>query len=257
MTLTSQVQQSLTTLWWFLPLAILIGIAKSPWFKGLAGETFVKLTARLGLPKDVYQSIHNVTLATPDGTTQIDHVIVSRYGIFVIETKNMKGWIFGGEKQAQWTQKLYKQSYKFQNPLRQNYKHVKALQALLNLPKDSMHSIVVFSGEGTLKTPMPENVTTGTGYIRYIRSFNEPALSDEQVKGAAMTIESNRLEPSRQTHKDHVASLQQRQEPYAEPKCPACGNTMVVRTARRGPNAGSRFWACPGYPRCKTTMPIE
>lgn len=47
-----------------------------------------------------YISINNITLPTVNGTTQIDHVIVSQYGMFVIETKNMKGWIFGGERDA-------------------------------------------------------------------------------------------------------------------------------------------------------------
>lgn len=257
MTLISQVEQSLIALLWFLPVVVLIVIAKSPWFKGLVGETFVKLTTKVALPKKVYQSIHNVILPVSDGTTQIDHVIVSRYGIFVIETKNMRGWIYGGEKQSQWTQRFYKQSFQFQNPLRQNYKHVKALQSLLDIPEDTVHSVVVFTGENTFKTPMPENVTKGTDYIRYIRSFYQEVLSEGQVKSAALTIESRRIEPSRQTHQEHVAALNERNEPDAERKCPACGSVMVVRTARRGPNAGSKFLACPGYPRCKTTMPLE
>jgi len=39
------------------------------------------------LAKDKYNLIHNVTLLTEDGTTQIDHIVVSQYGVFVIETK--------------------------------------------------------------------------------------------------------------------------------------------------------------------------
>lgn len=95
-------------LWWLAPLAIATSVLKSAWFKGLVGEALVKLAAKIRLPKDTYHPIHNVTLPTQDGTTQIDHVFVSRFGIFVVETKNMKGWIFGGEWQAQWTQKIYK-----------------------------------------------------------------------------------------------------------------------------------------------------
>ncbi|WP_350617509.1 nuclease-related domain-containing protein, partial [Pseudomonas sp. HY7a-MNA-CIBAN-0227] len=78
---------------------------------------------------------NNVTLPLPNGgSTQIDHVIVSIYGIFVIETKNYKGWIFGNEKQRQWTQAFPNgRKYKFQNPLRQNYLHIKTLADLLEL----------------------------------------------------------------------------------------------------------------------------
>src|SRR5690606_8837661 len=94
----------------------------------------------------------NVTLNTPDGTTQIDHVFLSPYGIFVLETKNMSGWIFGSEKQAQWTQKLYKRTFKFQNPLRQNYKHLKALEATLGVNPENLHSVITFAGGSTVKT---------------------------------------------------------------------------------------------------------
>jgi hypothetical protein len=157
---------------WVLPIIVLIGIAKSPWFKGIIGEALVKLVAKIRLPVDTYVPIHDVTLLSIHASssrldtesssgslaeniesTQIDHIFVSKYGIFVVETKNYKGWIFGNEKQAQWTQKLYKKSYRFQNPLRQNYKHQKALQALLDIPLDKIHSVIAFMGEGHSKHP--------------------------------------------------------------------------------------------------------
>lgn len=90
----------------FLPglLIVIIGVAilsflKSRWFKGLAGEMLVNISVKIHLNKDKYHILRNVTLPTADGTTQIDHIIVSEYGVFVIETKNMKGWIFGGVRQ--------------------------------------------------------------------------------------------------------------------------------------------------------------
>jgi restriction system protein len=45
--------------------------------------------------------------------------------------------------------------------------------------------------------------------------------------------------------------------PQAAPTCPKCGSPMVLRTAGRGPNAGSKFWGCSTYPRCKGTRPAE
>ena len=166
------VSKLIGALWWMIPLIILVQALRSPWFKGHVGEWIVHLSARLLLPSNRYASFRNVTLPTPDGTTQIDHIFVSQFGVFVVETKNMKGWIFGSERQAQWTQKIYRQSYRFQNPLRQNYKHVRALAAALGISADCVHSVVVFVGDSTFKTTMPPNVTAGIGFVRYIRSFS-------------------------------------------------------------------------------------
>ncbi len=71
------------------------------------GEFIVNLATKISLDKTVYTLFKNVTLPTDDGTTQIDHIIVSKYGIFVVETKNMQGWIFGSAQQKSWTQKLF------------------------------------------------------------------------------------------------------------------------------------------------------
>lgn len=207
---------------WVIPIILLIGVVKSPWFKGIIGESLVKLVAKIRLPADTYVPIHDVTLyseassgATPQSdsqvestdTTQIDHIFVSKYGIFVVETKNYKGWIFGNEKQAQWTQKLYRKSYRFQNPLRQNYKHQKALQALLDIPLDKIHSVIAFMGEATFKTPMPKNVTRGGGYVGYIKSFQDVVFSDDEVRELVSKIEEGRLKAGRETNRKHVAGL--------------------------------------------------
>lgn len=99
------------------------------------------------LNKQVYRALKNVTIATSNGTTQIDHVIVSKYGVFVIETKNFQGWIFGAENQAQWTQSLPGgRKFRFQNPLHQNYRHIKALSDFLGLSENHFHSVVMFWG---------------------------------------------------------------------------------------------------------------
>jgi restriction system protein len=104
----------LSLYWYFIPLFLLPIVLKSAWFKGLWGEFLVNFLLKKFLPKNQYTLIKNVTLPTEDGTTQIDHIVVSAFGVFVIETKNMKGWIFGNAKQKQWTQKIFKYSGKFQ-----------------------------------------------------------------------------------------------------------------------------------------------
>lgn len=238
-------------LWWVIPFLLSIAILQTPWFRGMFGEALVRFFAWFLLPKNTYHSVHNVTLPTPDGTTQIDHIFISPFGIFVVETKNMKGWIFGGESQPQWTQRVFKKSFKFQNPLRQNYKHVKALEAVLDVPPRSIHSIVVFVGGSIFKTPMPANVTMGGAYIAYIKSFSEPVLSEAQVKYAISQLESRRLEPTRETHRQHVEMLKRRADTSADRKCPKCGSNMVLHRARRGRNTGNQFWGCSAYPKCR------
>lgn len=101
-------------------LGALFGTASG---KGYIGESKVSVAAMFGLPRSTYTSFRDVTLPVPDGTTQVDHIFVSRFGVFVVETKNMGGWIFGGERDRQWTQVFRNgQKARFQNPLRQNYR---------------------------------------------------------------------------------------------------------------------------------------
>lgn len=190
--------------WYLIPLLIIGGLIKSPWFKGKLGEFLVNLSAQCFLDKSRYYLIKNVTLPTEDGTTQIDHVLVSEFGVFVVETKNMKGWIFGSPHQRFWTQKIFRSNHKFQNPLHQNYKHVKTLQTLLGLSDHQMHSVVVFVGDSTFKTPMPENVTQGLGYVRYIRSKKDLVLSPEQVAEAREKVASGRLKASLSADQAHA-----------------------------------------------------
>ncbi len=245
-----------TALGWLIPLALLVVLLKSSRVKGVVGERRVRSALRVRLDRETYRAVHDLTLPTPDGTTQIDHVVVSRYGVFVIETKNMKGWIFGGERQAQWTQKIYRHTTRFLNPLLQNYKHVKALQALLDVPPETIHSIVSFVGASRFKTPMPENVTQGVRFIGYIKSFREPVFSDSAIEVILQRIADGRLKPGAATNRAHVQSLKTRADPLAERRCPKCGSALILRTVRKGPKAGDRFWGCSTYPRCRVMQPL-
>ncbi len=229
-------------------LVIVVTILRTPWFKGIIGEFIVNVSAKLFLDKDKYHLIKNVTLPTENGTTQIDHIIVSVYGVFVVETKNMKGWIFGNEKQRTWTQKIFKHTNKFQNPLFQNYKHTQTLKELLGLTDREVFSLIVFIGDSTFKTDMPPNVTEGGGYLRYIKSKTREVLSPAKMIEITKKIESGRLKPSMQTNRDHVNHLKRKAN---DTSCPKCGSKMILREAKRGANAGNKFWGCSEYPRCK------
>lgn len=204
MDFTPIINQVVGVLWYLIPFSILAVVLKLAWFKGIAGEFIVNLSAKLFLDKEKYHLIKNITLPTGNGSTQIDHIIVSKYGVFVVETKNMKGWIFGRPNQKTWTQKIYKHSSKFQNPLHQNYKHIKTLESILELNEQQIHSVVVFVGNSTFKTDMPENVTYGGGYIRFIKSKTQPVLNESEVSKVISKIEVGRLTPSFKTNREHV-----------------------------------------------------
>lgn len=240
------------TLFWLLPLAFAIGLLKSPWIKGYLGELLVRLFAHWRLDKQTYRRLHNVTLPTSDGTTQIDHVFLSRYGIFVVETKNLSGWIFGSERQAQWTQKLYKRTFKFQNPLRQNYKHLKALEAALGIDPEHMHSVITFVGGSTFKTEIPANVTQGVGFIRYIKSFQQAVFKEAEVDAMLQALQNGRRAPTLATHREHVQNLKRRSDPTVDRQCPKCGSALLIRTVKSGAKAGKQFWGCSTFPKCRT-----
>lgn len=246
----------ISSMWWLIPLPLLLAFLKSPFMKGVFGEFQVNLLANLMLNKRRYTLFKNVTLPTEDGTTQIDHIIVSRYGVFVIETKNMKGWIYGAANQKTWSQKIYRHTSKFQNPLHQNYKHTQTLHSVLEIGNDKIFSVVVFIGDSKFKTPMPENVVYAGRYIRYIKRKTQPILSDLEVVAIRKKIESARLSPSLKTHMKHVRHVTQIVEAKsqkADNSCPKCGKPMMLRRAKSGAMAGNQFWGCSGYPYCKIT----
>ena len=260
--------------WYVLSFMIFIAVLKTSWFKGKVGELLVNFLLNRFLDKQHYQLIKNVTLPTEDGTTQIDHIVVSQFGIFVVETKNMKGWIFGTAKQKQWTQKIFKYTGKFQNPLHQNYKHTQTLAACLNVPSDSIHSVIVFIGDSTFKTKMPENVTYARGCIKYIKTNKVILFTSEQVAEIVAVIEAGRLSRSLKTNLQHnkhvketVAGKQVTEkvelEPVtidkeaSEPVCAKCGSAMVLREAKKGKNAGNQFWGCTGFPKCREMVNVS
>lgn len=245
-------------LWYLIPIFVFAAIINSAWFKGVIGEFQVNFLLKLFLSKKQYYLIKNATLPTENGTTQIDHILISKYGIFVIETKNMKGWIFGSENQKEWTQKIYKHSNKFQNPLHQNYKHLKTLESYLNINQAALFSVVVFIGDSTFKTDMPENVTYAGGCIRYIKSKNTELFTDAQVKEIISTIENARLERSFKTNRKHIVHVKQIvAEKQDQKTCPKCGSAMLIREAKQGQYIGSKFWGCSAFPKCRTTIQID
>ena len=200
---------------WFVLIAILLGVFKAflPLIKGKFGEFAVAIHVKIYLKNPEYILLNNLTLADGQGsTTQIDHVLLSPYGLFVIETKNYKGWIFGGEYQKTWTQKIYKQSYKFQNPIHQNYKHIKVLEQILAdiVEPELIHSIIVFMPEAELKTVMPTYVFRGAAWTDYVKTFKQEIMTETKIKRIRIRLEKEILEKSWKTDREHVKNLRQR-----------------------------------------------
>ncbi|MCP5515622.1 MAG: NERD domain-containing protein [Verrucomicrobiales bacterium] len=217
--------------------------------RGWLGEKMTTLGMWLFLDKKVYRRFHNVIVPTSNGTTQIDHLLVSPFGLFVIETKNITGWIFGSEDQPQWTQSLYGKKYSFQNPLRQNFRHTKCLADYLDLDPAVLHSVVFFIGECTFKTPMPSNVLR-SGLGTHIRSYQQVIFSDAEIHRIMQAIQALKDDRSL-NHRAHMKSLRERHA--STTTCPKCGSALVERTAKKGANAGSMFLGCSEFPRCRYT----
>ncbi|MDI9408543.1 MAG: nuclease-related domain-containing protein [Candidatus Pacebacteria bacterium] len=158
-----------------------------------------------------YHLLNHITLDYRGGTTQIDHVLVSRFGVFVIETKAYNGWIFADAKHETWTQVFYRAKFRFQNPIRQNYGHVQAVRQVLDfLPPNAVESLVVFVGNPEFKTEKPEGVYFLPELIDYLQAQTEEVMSHNRLQFCVGRLETHRLALTHQTDVEHVESLQRR-----------------------------------------------
>jgi restriction system protein len=139
-----------------------------------------KFAGTLFLDLNEYHVFNNVSINAGFKSVRIDHVIVSRYGVFVVETKNKDGWIFGKPADSHWTQVMDKKRYSFQNPLKQNHEHAQVLAACLGINDKEIHSVIVFWGNCEFGTIMPENVLNNN-LIGFIKSKQEEVLTDTEV----------------------------------------------------------------------------
>lgn len=152
-----------------------------PVWKGRSGENFVSNKLRQLDPAH-YKVLSNLLLPSLGNTktTQIDHVVVSNYGIFCVETKNYDGWIFGSAHQEYWTQVIYHYKQRFYNPLRQNYAHIKAIEALVKplYPKATILPFVAFPSADKLKVSGTDSVGLARDVINKIKGHTLAVLSD-------------------------------------------------------------------------------
>lgn len=197
--------------WLLIPFALLIGCgigAGNIYRFQNRGEILVRKALIGSLPANSWHLLNNVTLRLDKGTTQIDHVLVSRFGVYVIETKHYKGWIFGDAKSKSWTQVLFKVKHRFQNPLHQNYKHIKAVQSSLEfIPPEQVIGLVVFTGESTFKTTPPDGVHTLNSLLTFLKAQKVEVLTENRMQFCVGRLECARLALTRETDIEHQESL--------------------------------------------------
>ncbi|MDT3367505.1 MAG: NERD domain-containing protein [Bacteroidota bacterium] len=217
-----------------------------------------KVSLLLGLLGNGYKVFNDVIIRNGNWTSQIDHLIISHYGLFVIETKNYKGWIYGGADQEQWTQNIWGHKASLSNPIRQNRGHIMALKKIL--PEYSVNqykSIIVFSSKAKLKTHLPKelNVIYTWQLLFRIRSFKEYILTDENIKEIKVVLQSQML-TDKEYKKIHVSNVKQitkrKVNLVQSGKCPRCEGELVLRKGRYG-----RFYGCSNYPKCSFTLNKE
>lgn len=222
--------------------------------KGTYGETLtvkkLKWQKRFGREGHI---LRNVYVPKEDGTwSEIDVLFITQKGIFVLESKNYSGWIFGDEKSFQWTAMLpNKEKHRFYNPVSQNRNHIKWLNNYLQ-QEVPMFSLIVFSERCELKKVSVDirdvSVIKRDDLGWYVKAYWEQrpdVLSTEQMQELY-----DKLLPL--TNKDesmkarHVENIKEQRT-----ICPKCGGKLVLRMAKNGPNAGNEFYGCSNYPKCK------
>lgn len=157
-----------------------------------------------GIEETEYIVLNDIMIRSSKGTHQIDHIIISKFGIFVIEMKNYFGLIIGDENKNKWIQYLGSNKYYFNNPIHQNYGHIKALQELLNLSENKFVSIVCFSNQVQLKVNV-KNVTQLDFINKLIQSYSEKIINENIIKIKNL-IEENNIK-DRIIRKQHIDTI--------------------------------------------------
>ena len=200
--------------------------------------------------------LRNVYIPKSDGgTSEIDVLFITQKGIFVIESKNYSGWVFGDEQAMYWTVTLQNgQKNRLYNPIRQNRTHIKRLSEYLG-NEIRMFSLIVFSERCELKkiTLASSDVTVVKrddlyAAVRKIWEASEDCLTQQQTEEIYTHLQklTNADESVKQAHIDDIRS---KYEPKADGKiCPQCGGTLVLRNGKYG-----SFYGCKNYPKCRYT----
>lgn len=222
--------------------------------KGAVGEEHVA-NILSKLPQEEYKIINNLLISQNGNTTQIDHVVVSEYRIFVIETKFYQGQIYGGTNSDYWTQNIYGNKYSLRNPIHQNYGHIQALVAILpDIHPDLFVPIVTFSRQASVNCADNTTVVYWDQLNDAIRSYQRKWLTSDEAEKAYETLLAANIDSpeNRALHKENVnKQIAKRVETVANGFCPRCGGKLVLRNGKYG-----KFYGCINYPRCRYTHQV-
>lgn len=160
------------------PLKKMAFIIKTGGDKGAYGEFLTDYMFNSYRFKGYYKTLKNIYIPYKSNTSEIDILLIHEKGLFVIESKNYSGWIFGSENQYQWTQAINKNNKnKFYNPIKQNKTHIKALSEFLNIEEKTIKSFIVFSERCKLKK-VPED----TEYYTILKRNNLIDVMKKQME---------------------------------------------------------------------------
>lgn len=213
-----------------------------------------KVARRLAQLPEEYHVFNDVYIRSDNRSVQIDHVVISRYGVFVIETKNYKGWVYGSANAEHWTQNIYGRKYQLYNPTRQNASHVNALCNLFRITRDKAIPIIVFAGSATVRCSTDCYVVYLSQLRRVIDQHKSVQFTDEQVMQMVRKL-SEALVTDKNRKREHVHEVRQqiaeKERLEANGICPRCHGQLVMRKGRYG-----NFVGCSNYPTCKYTAQI-
>lgn len=244
------------------------------------------------------KTLKNLYIPKENGeTSEIDLVYITQKGIFVIESKNYSGWIFGDVNFHYWTSCLPNGTKnQFYNPLKQNRTHIKWLSSYMSnfssieIP---MYSVIVFSERCELKKVpcdskdaiickrdslywrirklwdslpdiFPErDIETTYNILKRLTDVSE-ALKQTHIENINRKFQNKLLESKQMSQSlnarpittvsdDRVSSAPQVTAPLC---CPRCGSPLVLRTVKKGVNAGNQFYGCSSFPKCRYTNNI-
>lgn len=186
----------LAHLLWIVPLALMAVYVGSPRFLGSIARTRVRRVLRAALDPRQYTVLDDLTLPAGGGTVHIDIIVVSRFGVFVVDAIHRTGRISGTKAQARWVEQRFGRARRFDNPVHVNFLHVQAVERLLGLPPNAVHGLVAISGRDRLDRDLPAEVVTVRQLVVRIRRESRPQVDAEQANRALQRLEQQRLRPT-------------------------------------------------------------
>lgn len=222
--------------------------------RGVAGEMRVSQLLTKLSPNE-FQTLNDLCLSSGINYTQIDHVVVSIYGIFCIETKNWGGRIIGSASSEQWIQYVGNNTKYYRNPLLQNKAHIDVLQGFLSKNGQApISSVIVFPSDTDLKISncgKKETVITRDELLMALLENKTPLMTQEQMNQTIKILtNANVIDPD--IRKQHVLMVKAKAEmdKFGNTEvCPKCGAPLVMKSGKNG-----NFLGCSAYPDCFYTI---